>query len=592
MDRARGERNVAPNLKEVIELSRSITEIARHPTRFGVILALAMLALVVGLMNVSASPPSNFMEQGSLGGDGDVRANAAVAGLDWANTGPTTSSDCSSVPGFTAVTGFTAIHLSGTEGLFDCGQFKNNTTVPIAPVPTANGAVGTNNIDAIAFNVDPLNTDLDTCIDPKTGLQTIDGDPTTYTGAGGEKNGDSLVVGSTKVETWGGPNNATPKNDVSNVYAVSRSHTTSGVPDLKEIFFGAERVINNGDSHFDFEFTQSAVSLSPGGPPGTCSGKFDGHRTHGDFIASIDYTTGGTFGTFSLSPWHCNLDTHSADNSTAWVPNGAANPTSLNGKTCDVGSGSTCVAATTPTTLADGSKACGTGPHYQEVACVDFNATDNVQCPGGDNEVASPLPVPGCAPGVPTDAIRAVTNTLAKPCGGWACRDGNGNSVANIDSNELMEGGVNLLSLGFTGCISTFIPHTRTAQSFTASLKDFSIIPFNTCPKPTSIVTEIHNDDVHTAVTAVAAGSTVHDKATVTPTGSFTPTGTVTFTFFTNGTCTGTGTPAGTVTLDGSGVAHPSTAEGPLAAGSYSFKAHYNGDSKNEPSDSACEPLQ
>src|SRR5439155_22847762 len=103
MDRARGERNVAPNLKEVIELSKSFTEIARHRTRFGLILALVMLALVVGLMNVSASPPSNFMEQGSLGGDGDVRANAAVAGLDWANTGPTTSRDGSSVPVVSAV---------------------------------------------------------------------------------------------------------------------------------------------------------------------------------------------------------------------------------------------------------------------------------------------------------------------------------------------------------------------------------------------------------------------------------------------------------------------------------------------------------
>src|SRR2546427_9997102 len=79
-------------------------------------------------------------------------------------------------------------------------------------------------------------------------------------------------------------------------------------------------------------------------------------------------------------------------------------------------------------------------------------------------------------------------------------------------------------------------------------------------------------------VTSVPAGSTVHDKATVS--GSFgTPTGTVTFTFFTtSSTCTGTSVGSGTVTLDASGVAHPSASQGPLSAGSYSFIAHYNGD--------------
>jgi len=44
-----------------------------------------------------------------------------------------------------------------------------------------------------------------------------------------------------------------------------------------------------------------------------------------------------------------------------------------------------------------------------------------------------------------------------------------------------MEGSVNLLSLGFTRCIATFIPHTRSSQSFTATTKDFELIPFNTC---------------------------------------------------------------------------------------------------------------
>ena len=471
-------------------MSKSITGIARHPARFGALLALVILTLVVAAMNVSATPPSNFMESGNAGGDGNVRDTIASADppYDWANTGPTSSSSTVGCPaGFTAQTGFTTVNLSGTGGLFNCGQGAGAQTTPIAPVPTAAGTVGTNNIDAIAFKVDPLSADQNTCVNPRTGLQTADGDPTVYTGQGGEKNGDSLVLdakGSIAVETWSTAS-VPPKDDIGNVYSVSRSHATSGVADLKEVFFGAERVVNNGDTHIDFEFTQAAVGLNPSGPPATCSGKFDGHRTHGDFIASIDYTTGGSLGTFSLAQWHCNADTHSDDNAPGWVTNGTANPTSLNGTVCDFAAG---------TNGSDSGVRFGTAPHYQEVACIDTNGFGtNPDCPGGTasdaNEVCNPIPAAGCAPGVPVDAIAAVTNAgaTAVPCGGWACRDSSGNVVASIPQNELMEGAVNLLSLGFTGCISTFIPHTRSSGSFTATLKDFEVIPFNTCRPSTTL---------------------------------------------------------------------------------------------------------
>jgi hypothetical protein len=107
------------------------------------------------------------------------------------------------------------------------------------------------------------------------------------------------------------------------------------------------------------------------------------------------------------------------------------------------------------------------------------------------------------------------------------------------------------------------------------------------------VTTEIHNGNDHsTDVTAVPAGSTVHDKANVGgQVGSFAIGGNVTFTFFTNGTCQGTGSGAGTVTVSG-GVAHPSTSQGPLAAGSYSFRAQYNGNGNYNGSTSPCEPLK
>src|SRR5207247_1274792 len=111
---------------------------------------------------------------------------------------------------------------------------------------------------------------------------------------------------------------------------------------------------------------------------------------------------------------------------------------------------------------------------------------------------------------------------------------------------------------------------------------------------PTSTATELHNNANEAVIpvgSSVALGTNVHDKATVTDAvAGFDPTGDVTFTFFTNGTCDGAGVGKGTITLV-SGVAHPSQASGALAAGDYSFRAHYNGDANFDPSTSPCEPF-
>jgi uncharacterized repeat protein (TIGR01451 family) len=103
-----------------------------------------------------------------------------------------------------------------------------------------------------------------------------------------------------------------------------------------------------------------------------------------------------------------------------------------------------------------------------------------------------------------------------------------------------------------------------------------------------SVVTTIQQGGQ--TVTSVSADSSVTDQATVSGVaGGAAPTGTVTFTFFTNGTCTGTGMGAGTTSLTG-GTA-TSDAEGPLAGGSDSFQATYNGDANYLTSTGKCEPL-
>src|SRR5437016_13042888 len=90
---------------------------------------------------------------------------------------------------------------------------------------------------------------------------------------------------------------------------------------------------------------------------------------------------------------------------------------------------------------------------------------------------------------------------------------------------------------------------------------------------------------------SVPAGSTVHDKATVS--GAFgTPTGTVTFTFFTtSSTCTGTSVASGTVTLDASGVARSEASQGVLRAGSCSLIVPYNGNTNSTTTGSPWELL-
>jgi hypothetical protein len=87
------------------------------------------------------------------------------------------------------------------------------------------------------------------------------------------------------------------------------------------------------------------------------------------------------------------------------------------------------------------------------------------------------------------------------------------------------------------------------------------------------------------------AGATAYDTSTLSGLFvGFVPTGTVTYTFFANGNCTAPGTTE-TVTI-ADGVIPKSPTSLPLAAGSYSYHAVYNGDGNYNPSAvSVCEPF-
>lgn len=118
--------------------------------------------------------------------------------------------------------------------------------------------------------------------------------------------------------------------------------------------------------------------------------------------------------------------------------------------------------------------------------------------------------------------------------------------------------------------------------------------PFSVNKAPSSTATELHlaNETVVAPGTYLYGPTTMHDKAAVSgQVGAIAMTGTVDFTFFNNEECDGTGTASGTGIALVSGVAHPSTSQGPLASGEYAFRAAYSGDASYEPSVSACEPF-
>jgi len=125
-------------------------------------------------------------------------------------------------------------------------------------------------------------------------------------------------------------------------------------------------------------------------------------------------------------------------------------------------------------------------------------------------------------------------------------------------------------------------------QIYTSSTS--SCEPFTVAKGSSSTATTV-KDPGGNPMTTAPSGSIIHDTTTVTGAAGITPTGIVTYTFFTNATCSGTGSPAGTVTLTAGGGVPDSNAQGPLTAGSYSFRADYTGDNNFAGSTGPCEPF-
>ncbi len=431
----------------------------------------ALLAFAVSATAALVIPlPSNAAPSSWLALDGNVRLTPpAGVTFDWANSGA-----ASPVPACPAG----AINVTGTGGLFNCGTPGAGGAPPGAPTLTPAALADPSRISS-TFIVDPLSSDTTPC--------GASDDPTTFTTS--VKNGDA-INGITF-----GPGKVPNKDDLGNVYAVS--HATAASP---ELFFGAERLSDNGDSHIDFEFLQSIIGLTAG-----CSGNFSGHRTEGDLLVAVDFTGGGGTAANSLYQWHCNAE---------------PGPQPVDGTVCDPG---------------------GTA-HYQQIT------------------------VPG--------SITFTANAASVACGGWICRDTAG-VTTQLAVNDFLEGGLDLTVLNFTGCFHTFLPHTRTAQSFSAALTDFAgPSPLATCRTP-AMTTASNPTGFNLAPGVVAS-----DHATVQgPAGGPTPQGTVAFFLCGPGQVTAggcpTGNPVGGVKplIAGAATSDPTVAT--TALGTYCWRAVY-----------------
>ncbi|HZE16077.1 MAG TPA: hypothetical protein VE197_10420, partial [Mycobacterium sp.] len=119
---------------------------------------------------------------------------------------------------------------------------------------------------------------------------------------------------------------------------------------------------------------------------------------------------------------------------------------------------------------------------------------------------------------IPSNDVAAVglkENTAPISCGDWNCRDSSGNVITTIPKNEFVEGFLDLDDQalgGFSGCINSFMTHTRSSQSFTAELKDLTVNSLNSCDANISVGNDGINEvgDPHT----VTGHVNVRDAAT------------------------------------------------------------------------------
>jgi hypothetical protein len=207
----------------------------------------------------------------------------------------------------------------------------------------------------------------------------------------------------------------------------------------------------------------------------------------------------------------------------------------------------------------------------------------------------------------PVDEACAITNESWNVQTPWTPA----NSPATaLGPQQFFEGGIDITEVfgGTAPCFSKFLTDTRSSQSSTATLFDYTLGSLHTCASPTvntqlkvQAGTSQSSGDSNVTSTGVALGSKVYDTSTLSGSVLGTPGGSVTYKLFANSDCTGT-VPSSAIngtTLTNNIVSGPSTVSGTTmpnsstltftsAGNTYYWVAYYNGDGINLAGHSGC----
>ncbi len=299
-------------------------------------------------------------------------------------------------------------------------------------------------------------------------------DKTTFSGAGGSnKNNDPISTADCAVhvppltgsacDTWHwDAGNVPSKDDLVNSYVYGTMPTSGALANHLILYGGIERLDPSGDSHLDLEFLQNPIDI-------------------------VDGT----------------------------VSDGAAIPCN------DPGQDPTPCEFTGIREIGDVivSMDFVQGGGIGSVEVHVWNGTEYVS--QGKLDTGE-----GCAPASPTtpaDSICAFNNGGPIDGGPWPNFDKTGNEITQIPQNGFTEFGVDVTALlgGATPCLSTVMGKSRSSQSFTAELKDFSAPQsFPICGANISIAPNAVNEVGATHTFTVNVNKTIGHATTPAPEGT------------------------------------------------------------------------
>ncbi len=233
------------------------------------------------------------------------------------------------------------------------------------------------------------------------------------------------------------------KNDIEHAYAAAYfgpDGSDAGTAADLFLYFGIDRMANNGSADLGMWFLQDAVS-EPIPPPTAGNHAFSGSHTPGDILVQTDFTTGGTIERIDVYMWDCDGFFGSVAACAAGTGAVAPLPVLVSGDLWRIYSGQDCDSA------GAGDKACGQVNSDETSAPWDYS----YKCVGTNQP-------PECAG---LNGIQPITN---------------------FPIATFFEGGVNLSAFGLTDvCLATIVANSRSSQSETATLDDKALGGFNLC---------------------------------------------------------------------------------------------------------------